>query len=145
MSNNKLDQKLEQLSKKYKELDLQKSIVLDNTCKTREELKILKNEFSTKYNKVVEDLTIIINNIDTTQDKKEIDEESPASIKATKIINLNKDETYLLDDNKYSSIIEWLGREVKFELLFRASIDDYSASTFHDKCDNKGPKLFVCE
>ena len=37
---------------------------------------------------------------------------------------------------------EWLGND-KWKLLYRASEHGYSAKSFHEYCDNKGPTLMV--
>ncbi|KAK8803640.1 hypothetical protein WA158_001334 [Blastocystis sp. Blastoise] len=47
----------------------------------------------------------------------------------SKIINKKYYETPL---------VNWLGKEKKWKLLFRASEHDYSSSEFHRYCDNKG-------
>ena len=38
---------------------------------------------------------------------------------------------------------EWLGNDYKWKLLYRASEHGYSAKSFHEYCDNKGPTLMV--
>ncbi len=32
-------------------------------------------------------------------------------------------------------------KKVKLDLLYKASIDNFTASSFHSKCDNKGPTI----
>ena len=47
-------------------------------------------------------------------------------------------------DKKYDSYLKrWLGNDYKWKLLYRASEHDYTASSFHEYCDNKGPTLVV--
>src|SRR5277367_816856 len=33
----------------------------------------------------------------------------------------------------------------RFKLLYRASRDDNTAAAFHEKCDNKGPTIFIAK
>jgi len=42
-------------------------------------------------------------------------------------------------------ISNWINpfTKIKYKLLFRASQDDDSIETFHEKCDNKGPTLIL--
>ena len=40
-------------------------------------------------------------------------------------------------------IRQWFGNDYQWRLLFRASEHEYSAKSFHDYCDNKGPTLIV--
>ncbi|KAK8797559.1 hypothetical protein WA158_005905 [Blastocystis sp. Blastoise] len=44
-----------------------------------------------------------------------------------------------------TSLVNWLGKEKKWKLLFRASEHDYSASEFHRYCDNKGETVTIIE
>ncbi|KAK8795560.1 hypothetical protein WA158_000217 [Blastocystis sp. Blastoise] len=41
------------------------------------------------------------------------------------------------------SLINWLGKEKKWKLLFRASEHEYKASEFHKYCDNKYPTVTI--
>ena len=67
-----------------------------------------------------------------------------------------KDQIDEINDNSfYSSILtkideknmisNWINpfTKIKYKLLFRASQDDDSIETFHEKCDNKGPTLVL--
>ncbi|KAK8807250.1 hypothetical protein WA158_004009 [Blastocystis sp. Blastoise] len=40
-------------------------------------------------------------------------------------------------------LVNWLGKEKKWKLLFRASEHDYKASEFHRLCDNKGETVTI--
>jgi len=105
-----------------------------------------KDDFKNKYNEIITTLTLIIDNIqkDNTNNKvEEVEEESPASLKATLIINVNKTETYLLNDMYCKAIIEWLGKEVRFDLIFRATRDGWEGTDFHRLCDKVGPTVTV--
>ncbi len=60
---------------------------------------------------------------------------------------LRKPSKYLtntqLVEVKYDSYLkEWLGKN-KWKLIYRASEHGYTASSFHDYCDDKGPTLIV--
>ena len=60
-----------------------------------------------------------------------------------------KNPSKLLSDTQivnqqYDAILrEWIGSDYKWKLIYRASEHDYSAKSFHDYCDNKGPTLIV--
>jgi hypothetical protein len=41
------------------------------------------------------------------------------------------------------TILGWLGKQTKLELLYRASRDGWRATDFHSKCDNKGATVTV--
>lgn len=46
-------------------------------------------------------------------------------------------------DKKYDKYLrEWAG-DYKWQLIFRASENDYSATSFHQNCDNKGPTIII--
>ena len=141
--NSTLDNKLTIISDKINSLTLTS---LENKSKIKsitESLKTIKDDFTNLFNSVLQDLTLIIENVNSLQDQTE-GEESPASIIANKIINLNKSETYLLDNETCNKILEWLEHEANFELIFRASTDGFSSDEFHSRCDKKGPTLVVC-
>ena len=45
---------------------------------------------------------------------------------------------------KYDKCLkEWLGSENNWKLIYRASEHDYTARSFHEYCDDKGPTLIV--
>ena len=55
-------------------------------------------------------------------------------------------ESTILTNVEYRKILKaWLPEAMvgKWRLLFRASRDGFAASTFHSKCDNKGPTVTV--
>ncbi len=52
--------------------------------------------------------------------------------------------TKVLENSKYDDISrEWLGSDYKWRMLYRASEHGYTAESFHEYCDNKGPTLIV--
>ncbi len=60
-----------------------------------------------------------------------------------------KDSSYYLPNTLIvnriydKKIRKWFGNDYQWRLLFRASEHEYSAKSFHDYCDNKGPTLIV--
>ncbi len=49
-----------------------------------------------------------------------------------------------LVNQQYDAILrEWLENDCKWKLLYRSSEHEYTAKSFHDYCDNKGPTLIV--
>ncbi|KAK8815392.1 hypothetical protein WA158_003604 [Blastocystis sp. Blastoise] len=59
---------------------------------------------------------------------------NPDIFKDSKIINKKCYETHL---------VNWIGQEKKWKLLFRASDHDFKASEFHKYCDNKCPTVTI--
>ena len=106
--------KIETLDKKLKEKD---KIFLENE-KNIEKLNKKLNE----KNKIIEEYEKKIFNIQNTSKILEENE-----------IDLVKNWLKNNDNNKYENI--------SFELLYRASRDDDSASKFHKLCDGKGPTI----
>ena len=50
----------------------------------------------------------------------------------------------ILFGNEYDSKLrEWLGSDYKWKLLYRASEHEYTAKSFHEYCDEKGPTLVI--
>ncbi|KAK8797626.1 hypothetical protein WA158_005972 [Blastocystis sp. Blastoise] len=58
----------------------------------------------------------------------------PDIFKNSKIINKKCYETHL---------VNWIGQEKKWKLIFRASDHDFKASEFHKYCDNKCPTVTI--
>ena len=52
-------------------------------------------------------------------------------------------ETQLVNQQYDAKLREWLGDDYKWKLLYRASEHGYSAESFHEYCDDKGPTLIV--
>ncbi len=52
-------------------------------------------------------------------------------------------DTILLGQHYDSYLKEWLDSYYKWKLLYRASEHDYTATSFHECCDNKGSTLIV--
>ncbi len=52
--------------------------------------------------------------------------------------------SYIIDYIKHDKILqEWLDYQFEWKLIYRASEHDYTAKSFHEYCDNKGPTLIV--
>ncbi|KAK8807244.1 hypothetical protein WA158_004003 [Blastocystis sp. Blastoise] len=62
-------------------------------------------------------------------------EEAKEAITPFKCFN---DTKILINKVMETPLVNWLGKEKKWKLLFRASDHNYSASEFHKYCDNKG-------
>ncbi|KAK8813395.1 hypothetical protein WA158_002987 [Blastocystis sp. Blastoise] len=52
--------------------------------------------------------------------------------------NISFPHSYILDQTAENSLVNWLGKEKKWKLLFRASEHNYSAVEFHRYCDYQG-------
>ena len=52
-------------------------------------------------------------------------------------------DTHFVDQQYDSYLREWLGDDYKWKLLYRASEHDYTAKSFHEYCNDKGPTLIV--
>ena len=136
--------KLSALSERYSTFDSQFKEIQSQVKSRVSVFTSMRNDFSNSFNSVINELSSLIEIINNTKEnKKEEDEESPASLISNKIININKGETYLLDQDACMKLIEWIGNESKFELLYRASRDGFSCQDFHRLCDNKGPTVVV--
>ena len=51
--------------------------------------------------------------------------------------------TQLVNQQYDSYLREWIGNDYKWKLIYRASEHDYTAKSFHDCCNDKGPTLVV--
>ena len=52
--------------------------------------------------------------------------------------------TKVLENSDYDDKLrEWLGSDYKWRLLYRASEHGYTAKSFHEYCNNKGPTLIM--
>ena len=50
----------------------------------------------------------------------------------------------IINEEKYDDKLqEWLGNDYKWKLLYKASEHGYSAKSFHEYCDDKGPTLII--
>ncbi len=50
--------------------------------------------------------------------------------------------TYIVNQQYDSYLREWTG-DYKWKLIYRASEHEYTAKSFHEYCDNKGPTLVI--
>ncbi len=52
--------------------------------------------------------------------------------------------TKVLENSEYDDKLrEWLGKDSKWKLLYRASEHGYTAKSFHECCNHKGPTLVI--
>ncbi len=51
--------------------------------------------------------------------------------------------TEIVNQQYDDKLREWLGNDYKWKLLYRASEHGYSAESFHEYCDDKGPTLII--
>ena len=52
--------------------------------------------------------------------------------------------SFLLENTDYDDKMrEWLGSDYDMKLLYRASEHGYTAKSFHEYCDDKGPTLII--
>ncbi|KAK8809943.1 hypothetical protein WA158_000886 [Blastocystis sp. Blastoise] len=58
-------------------------------------------------------------------------------------INVSFLHSYIVDPTSEVSLVNWLGKEKKWKLLFRASEHDYKTSEFHNYCDYKGETVTI--
>lgn len=54
-------------------------------------------------------------------------------------------DSTIISSDEVEHLKKWIGKDFKTELLYRASKDGWSASDFHNKCDNKGPTIVICK
>ena len=51
--------------------------------------------------------------------------------------------THIVSQQYDSYLKEWLGKNTTWRLLYRASEHDYTGTSFHECCNNKGPTLVI--
>ena len=51
--------------------------------------------------------------------------------------------TQLVNQQYDAKLREWIGNDYKWRLIYRASEHGYTASSFHECCNDKGPTLIV--
>ena len=57
---------------------------------------------------------------------------------------LFKNKSHIIENDDYDRILqEWLNYSFDWKLIYRASEHGYTASSFHECCDNKGPTLII--
>ena len=72
----------------------------------------------------------------------ELNEEEKEEIRGCFDPRLLRGSTILLDTQYDSYLKNWVG-DCKWKLLYRASEHEYTAKSFHEYCDDKGPTLVV--
>ena len=51
--------------------------------------------------------------------------------------------TQIINQQYDDKLREWLGSDYKWKLFYRASEHEYTAKSFHESCDEKGPTLVI--
>ena len=61
------------------------------------------------------------------------------------IEEINNNSSYLINNEERKLISNWIkpNTKISFKLLYKATIDGDLMSTFHKKCDDKGPTLII--
>ena len=52
-------------------------------------------------------------------------------------------DTQIINQQYDAKLREWIGNDYQWRLIYRASEHEYTASSFHECCDDKGPTLIV--
>ena len=52
-------------------------------------------------------------------------------------------DTQLVNQQYDAKLREWIGNDYQWRLIYRASEHEYTASSFHECCNDKGPTLIV--
>ncbi|KAK8805323.1 hypothetical protein WA158_001980 [Blastocystis sp. Blastoise] len=60
-----------------------------------------------------------------------------------KLVKGNFKQSLILNEDNIVSLVDWLGEEKKWKLLFRASEHNYDKDEFHKYCDNKGETVTI--
>ena len=117
------------LEKKIKD----KSLMDETLCKEINELKkkvcFLENE-NINLKKLIENINLRVNKLENNDEIKSTNTEIQID---SKIIT-KKDEIQFIE-NRLKEV--FINKMIKYNLLYRATRDGDSASTFHSKCDNK--------
>ena len=73
----------------------------------------------------------------------ELNDDNKEEIRGCFALPLFMNISNIIDNRKYDNALrEWVG-EHEWKMIYRASAHDYSASSFHSHCDDKGPTLVV--
>ena len=74
-------------------------------------------------------------------------EDSNIRVKISRYYFKNSSEflpnTQLVNQQYDDKLREWLGNDFEWRLLYRASEHEYTAKSFHEYCNDKGPNLIV--
>ena len=115
-----------------------------NTCKYPDIIwnYIETKELSITHIKQIDDEKILLNDLDSIHYK-----DNAIRLKISQYFMKNPSE-YLINtqivDKQYDNCLrEWLGNYYKWKLLYRASEHNYSAKSFHECCNDKGPTLVI--
>ena len=116
--------------------------LINRTNKLEEEDNKLKNEINKSENEINE-LKNIKNEINYLELR--INDREKEKYERNKYYNNLFKESKIINEEERKLISKWVlpYYNLKFELLYSGSRDGFSTNTFHSKCDNKGPTLFV--
>ena len=103
---------------------------------------IQKKDCSEDLLKQIDDDTEILNFLDAIHY-----EDSNIQLKISQYSFKNPSEflpdTQIISHQYDDKLKEWLGSDYKWKLIYRASEHGYTAKSFHECCDDKGPTLVV--
>ena len=113
-----------------------------------------------KYEPIIQSLSIFIDhtNYDNNELIENLDRRNVNELVNEGIINLKNENVHSFFYSIYSPFLrntilfgqeyddklrEWIGNDYKWKLLYRASEHEYTAKSFHECCDDKGPTLVI--
>ena len=146
------------IPKNNEEIDLNSHF--DDMCKTIVNLsnrlkKIESLNLNDSFDKIIVDLKERLKNVESFNSNNDISKElahlSDRFKKIETILseNFNEDKSLrfskILKLEEIPYIINWIGCEYKFELLYRASKHGKSSNYFHKKCDEEGKTITFIE
>ena len=125
-------------------IDFESKYSINHMCKHLDIIweYIKTNEISEESLTHVDDDTELLNDLDA------IDcEDASIRLKISQYYLKNPSEllpdTQIVNQQYDNKLREWLGNDYKWKLLYRSSENEYSAKSFHEYCDDKGPTLII--
>ena len=124
-------------------IDYEDKYTINNLCKHPDIIMeyIETNDISKESLQQVEDDTNLLNDLNAIHC-----EDSNIRLKISQLCLKNPSEflpnTKIVNEQYDDKLREWCG-DYKWKLIYRASEHGYSAKTFHEYCDDKGPTLVV--
>ena len=125
------------------DIDYESKYTVDHVCKHSDIIwkYIETNDISEESLKQIDDDTELLTDFDAISCK-----DSNIRLKISRYYLKNPSEflpdTRIVNKQYDHYVSEWTG-DYKWKLLYRASEHDYTAKSFHDYCDDKGPTLIV--
>ena len=136
--------KINALSSYLVPIDYESKYTIDHICKYPDIIWecIETKDISEESLKQVADDAQLLNDLDTIRCHN-----SEIRAKISRYCFKNPSElfpnTQLLNQQYDDKLREWLGNDYQWKLLYRASEHGYTAESFHECCDDKGPTLIV--